>query len=164
MKNKNEKFMKVYYEFLNRKDITLTQGIILSYLKSYQDNEMICFESEKELAKMLKTSLSTVHRSIKDLEEKELIFKSQDRKYLIAYHNKKAIILVDENNPLPEKPVTDAETHAEETISENRWSDYEKQMKDLKREQIVLRKKQVEESKSRIEELLNNAPRLGDNI
>ena len=160
----NKKFIKVDYQFLGREDITLPQAVLLSYLEQYQSNGKYCFKIEKDLAELLKTSLSTLKRSIKDLEEKELIFKSQDRKYLIAYQNKKAIILVDENNPLPEKPVTDAETHAEETISENRWSDYEKQMKDLKREQKVIREKQVEESKSRIEELLNNAPRLEDNI
>jgi len=160
----NKKFIKVDYQFLGREDITLPQAVLLSYLEQYQSNGKYCYEGESKLAELLKTSLSTLKRSIKDLEEKELIFKSQDRKYLIAYQNKKAIILVDENNPLPEKPVTDAETHAEETISENRWSDYEKQMKDLKREQKVIREKQVEESKSRIEELLNNAPRLEDNI
>ena len=58
----------------------------------------------------------------------------------------------------------DAETHAEDTISKNRYTEYEEQMKLLKREQKLMRQKQEEESKSRIEELLNNAPRLSDEI
>ena len=159
-----KKYIKVHYQFLERTDITAIQAMILSYLKNHQDNKKYCFKTEKQLAELFNTPYGTFRKSIKDLIDKELIFKSQDRKYLIAYSNKKALILVDENNELPEKPVRDAETHAEDTISKNRYTEYEEQMKLLKREQKLMRQKQEEESKSRIEELLNNAPRLSDEI
>jgi Mn-dependent DtxR family transcriptional regulator len=107
---KTETFLKLNYEFLD-KDYTLSQATILSYLKSFQEQNKYCYQSKSDIAKRFNFDISTINRTIKSLIDKGVIFTSQDKKYLkAAFNNRKALILVDDKNPLP----TIEETKADE--------------------------------------------------
>lgn len=88
---------------------SLLQASIISYLKRFQDNNQFCFQSKKQLANYFKTSESTIKRELKELEKLQLVFSSNDRKYLIAFNNRKALVLVDEDNPFPMSKISSNE-------------------------------------------------------
>jgi len=98
---KTETFLKINYELLD-KGYTLSQAAILSYLKSFQEQNKYCYQFQKDIASKLKIPFGTLKSDIKILSDKKLIFTSQDKKYLnAAFNNRKALILVDDKNPLP---------------------------------------------------------------
>jgi transcription initiation factor IIE alpha subunit len=96
-----EKFLKIDWELLDNTNVSFLGAGLISYIKSYQINGKYCYHKDDELAKLFKVSRSTIIRELKELMNMGLIFKSNDKKYLIPFNNKKATILVDNNNPLP---------------------------------------------------------------
>ena len=97
-----ETFIKLEKELLKRKDITSTQKLIISYLQSHQTNKLYWFAGEPKLSEELGLSLPTLKDNIKTLEKKKIIFKSEDKKHIQHRYNKrKAIVLVDKDNPYP---------------------------------------------------------------
>ena len=158
-------YVKLDYQYLEREDITLLQAVILSYLQSYQNASKYCFEGMSQLAVKFNTPYGTFRKAVKKLMDMELVFKSNDKKYLTPYGNRKVLILVDDNNPLPtKKPVRNAEKDATDVLKEERYKHLAKEIEVLKMENDILRLTQQEESRKRLEELLNNAPRLSDEI
>jgi DNA-binding Lrp family transcriptional regulator len=95
-------FFKVYYnDILSNKKLNSNEKLLIFYLKSFQDNNKVCFQTQNDIADILGLSPKTLEKVIYSLKKQELIFTSNDRKYLTPFNNRKAIILVDENNPLP---------------------------------------------------------------
>ena len=98
---KTETFLKINYQLIEE-GYTLFQAAILSYLKSFQEQNKYCYQFQKDIAEKLGIPFGTLKKDIKFLSDKKLIFTSQDKKYLNAgFNNRKALILVDDNNPLP---------------------------------------------------------------
>jgi transposase len=98
---KTESFLKTNYQLLDN-GYSLVEATIISYLKSFQEQNKYCYQSKSEIAKLFKVSHSTINRSLQKLIKKGIVFTSQDKKYLKAkFNNRKAIILVDDKNPLP---------------------------------------------------------------
>jgi DNA-binding transcriptional regulator YhcF (GntR family) len=183
-------FLKIDFKYINRKDISFLQSGILAYLSGFQNNKLYCYQSERELAEIFNSSRRTISRSIIDLINKGLIFKSNDRKYLIPFQNRKALILVDDNNPLPttekivkqsipkkeyvlpivktytqeetiiDNPMPIAETEAGQDNNEKTYVDKAKDIGRSRKEQAIKKEVINNQSKNRIEELLANAPKL----
>jgi hypothetical protein len=97
-----ENYIKLQKELLQRKDIKPNEKLVIAFIQSYQINNLYYFGGEPELSKELGMVLKTLKRTIKSLEEKKIIFKSQEDKYIKhTFNNRNAIILVDDNNPYP---------------------------------------------------------------
>lgn len=98
---KQESFLKINFQLIEQ-GFTLVEATIISYIKSFQDVGKYCFTSKANIAKIFNISHSTVNRTLQNLIKKGIIFTSQDKKYLkAAFNNRKALILVDDKNPLP---------------------------------------------------------------
>jgi len=109
-----ETYIKLENELLADTGYTLTQKLIISKIKGYQDNGLYCYSTQEELAQQLGLSLRTLKREIFNLKKIGKIF-TQPKKLKSnkkQYKNRKAIILVDENNSLPTK---EEMVHIEET-------------------------------------------------
>jgi len=89
------------YQLLQRVDINLEEKVLVSYLQGWQSSNKVCFETQEEISTKLGISIRTLKRTIQLLKEKRIIFTSNDRKYLIPFNNRKALVLVDANNPYP---------------------------------------------------------------
>jgi len=94
-------YLKIEEELLQNKSLSFLQVGILSYLKRFQSNGNYCFQSKKYISQYFNTTESTLKREIKKLQDMKLIFSSNDKKYLIPFNNRKALVLVDDNNPFP---------------------------------------------------------------
>ena len=132
---KTETFLKINYELLDE-GYTLSQAAILSYLKSFQEQNKYCYQFQKDIATKLRIPFGRLKIDIKILSDKKLIFTSQDKKYLnAAFNNRKAIILVDDKNPLPtieeEITIPTAEAFTGQTQSTQVVSVVEKVEEDL---------------------------------
>lgn len=96
-------FLKIDSTLLANVNYTPTEKLFIAYLQSYQNDNKYCFDTQEELSKVFGICLRNIKYLIKDLRERGIIFmvpKSQiDHKS--QYKNRKAIILVDDNNPLP---------------------------------------------------------------
>jgi len=71
--NENELFIKLDYQLIQRTDITLYQKLIIAYLKSFQANNKVCYQTQEEIAETLSFSISTVKKNIKNLKERNII-------------------------------------------------------------------------------------------
>ena len=71
--NENELFIKLDYQLIQRTDITLHQKLIIAYLKSFQVNNKVCYQTQEEIAETLSFSISTVKKNIKNLKERNII-------------------------------------------------------------------------------------------
>jgi hypothetical protein len=96
-----KKYLNIDEQLLQNKSLSFLQVGILSYLKRFQINDNYCFQSKKYISEYFNTTESTFKRELKKLQEMKLLFSSNDKKYLIPFNNRKALILVDENNPFP---------------------------------------------------------------
>lgn len=101
-----EKFMKVNYNIASDNTLSWNEKAIIIFLKSYQDNGNYYYGSQEEMSVILGIKhLKTLKNNLKSLKEKNLIFISTDieinGKKFKAFNNKKVIVLVDKNNPLP---------------------------------------------------------------
>jgi hypothetical protein len=116
-----KKYLKIDEELLENKSLSFLQVGVLSYLKNYQSNGKYCYQSKKYIANYFNTTESTLKREIKKLQDMELLFSSNDKKYLIPFNNRKALVLVDENNPFPNTEISSNEvsTPIKEHISLN---------------------------------------------
>lgn len=98
-------FIKLDNELLANTGYTLTQKVIISKIKGFQDNDMYCFETQENLSIQLCIPLRTLKRDIKTLCDNGIIFKEKkslkDNKH--QFKNRKVIVFVDDNNPLPIK-------------------------------------------------------------
>lgn len=111
-----ENFIKLEYQLLQRVDINLEEKVLVSYLQGWQSSNKVCFETQEEISTKLGISIRTLKRTIQSLKEKRIIFTSNDRKYLIPFNNRKALVLVDDNNPYP-TPLEEATTSTKEITS-----------------------------------------------
>ena len=111
-----EKFIMLDYQLLQRVDINLEEKVLVSYLQGWQSSNKVCFETQEEISTKLGISIRTLKRTIQLLKEKRIIFTSNDRKYLIPFNNRKALVLVDANNPYP-TPLEETTTSTKETTS-----------------------------------------------
>lgn len=98
--------MTQYYtlnpEILKLEGLSLLEKNLLCIFKGYQDHELYCFETQKELAKLFNVSNRYIEVAIKNLKNKNLIFLVKKSKIQgHQFKNRKAIIMVDKNNPLP---------------------------------------------------------------
>ena len=108
MKTQNT-FARISTEIMKDKSLSPLHKLILGFLDTYQNKpdgsstKMVWYNTQENLAEELGVSLKTLTDAIRVLEGKGIIF--QPKKGLIdkkaQYKNRKAIILVDENNPLP---------------------------------------------------------------
>ena len=105
-----KQFIKLDLNLLRGNGLNLNENVFISYLIGWQTQDKICYETQSQIAEYLDIPIATFKRMIKKLINKEVIFVSQDRKYLIPFNNRKAIIYVDSNNPLPTKVNTPAES------------------------------------------------------
>ena len=167
-------FMKLDFELLKRTDLTIEEKLIISYLKSYQINGKVCYQTQEDISITLGLTTIMLKRKIKELQLKKIIFLSNDRKYLIPFQNRKAIILVDNNNPLPI-----AETKSDKELDTNSIDNSSKLIKDcqakdfieekiiskaetleylsnLNKQKAIIREKSRVQAFNRIEELLRN--------
>ena len=98
-------FIQLDLELLSNTGYTLTQKILIGYLQSFQKTkEVYCFKEQVKIAEQLGIPLRTLERDIQDLRDLKLIFMKKKRevdKTNRTYKNRKAIILVDDNNPYP---------------------------------------------------------------
>jgi len=102
---KQELFIQVDYKLLQDPRFSLSQTIIISYFKGYQREDGFFYDTQENLSKILGISLPTLKRDIKYLLELGIIFfkTKSDIDGKRQYKNRKAIIFVDEKNPLPKK-------------------------------------------------------------
>jgi hypothetical protein len=110
-KNDTQPFTRINENL--RKDTTITplHKLIIGFLETYQSNpdgtqtKKYFYNSQEFLAIELGVSLRTLKTGIQVLEEKGIIYQTQKSKIdnRPQYKNRKAIILVDSNNPLPLK-------------------------------------------------------------
>ena len=104
---KQELFLQLEYKLLQDKRLSLSQVLIISYLKSYQHqkNDQYFYDTQENLSKILNIKLRTLKSDIKYLLELGIIFfktkSAIDGKR--QYKNRKAIIFVYAKNPLPKK-------------------------------------------------------------
>jgi len=98
-------FIQVEYKLLQDSRLSLSQVIIISYFKGYQRQEGYFYDTQENLSMILGIPIATLKRDIKYLIQLGIIFFTPkghvDGKR--QYKNRKAIILVDEKNPLPKK-------------------------------------------------------------
>lgn len=132
-------FMKLDFELLKRTDLTIEEKLIISYLKSFQTNNKVCYQTQEDISTTLGLSLRTLKRKIKELQLKKIIFLSNDRKYLIPFQNRKAIILVDNNNPLPI-----AETKSDKELDINSIDNSSKLIKDCQAKDFIEETKSIQ--------------------
>ena len=66
-------FSMIYHDFLDSDFLDSYEKMIFIYLKRFADSEGKCFPSINKLAKVSKFSKSTILRTLKSLEEKEVI-------------------------------------------------------------------------------------------
>ena len=84
-----------------RTDINPTQKLIIVHLKSYQSNNLTCYQTQQEIATALGLSLKTLQRNLNILEEKNIIQTGTFKELKISkkqYKNRKATIYVEGNS------------------------------------------------------------------
>lgn len=95
-----ETFLKLDYQLLNNKNLSLNQKIIIAFLQSFQAVNKYCFHTQMEMSEKLGIPIATLKREIKFLLENNVIFKEpkslKDGKR--QYKNRKSLIFIDENN------------------------------------------------------------------
>jgi len=111
-----ENFIKLDYELLKRADINIEEKLIIAYIQRWQKSNKYCYETQEEISEILGIKLTTFKDRLKSLKNKKIIFTSNDRKYLIPFNNRKAIILVDEENPYPIENIVSNEIKIDEII------------------------------------------------
>lgn len=109
-----ENYSRVPDSIRRNENLTSTEKLFMGYLYTYQNKVVgkkivptgtYCFDKQTNLAYELGVNLKTITNTISSLEEKGLIFKAKKGKIdgKSQYKNRKAIIMVDDNNPLPTK-------------------------------------------------------------
>jgi hypothetical protein len=107
-----ENYTRIPDSIRKNKSLSPTEKLILGYLYTYQ-NKLVgkkvistgnyYYDTQAILAEELGTYLREIERALFTLKQKGLIF--QTKKSLVdgksQYKNRKAIIMVDDNNPLP---------------------------------------------------------------
>ena len=95
-----ETFLKLDYQLLNNKNLSLNQKVIIAFLQSFQAVNKYCFHTQMEMSEKLGIPIATLKREIKFLLENNIIFKEpkslKDGKR--QYKNRKSLIFIDENN------------------------------------------------------------------
>jgi len=82
---------------------SITQALLISYLKRFQQNGKYCYQTKKQIADFFNVSESTIRRELKDLESKGIIFTSTEKKHIpVTFNNRKAIVYVDKKNKIIE--------------------------------------------------------------
>jgi biotin operon repressor len=116
-------YTRITEKLRKNKNLTPLHKLLIGFLNTYQSNpdgtptNKFYYDKQDNLAEELGVSVRTIKTAIQFLEDKGIIF--QPQKSTIdgrpQYKNRKAIILVDKNNPLPS---TDNKTLEKETSIE----------------------------------------------
>lgn len=86
--------INTYNNIIPGEKLTLLDGALICFIKSFQDNNQRFFISNKELSRIFSVNESTIQRSINKLTKMELIhsekiyFGQQPRRYLSYDQNK----------------------------------------------------------------------------
>lgn len=86
--------INTYNNIVPGEKLTLLDGALICFIKSFQDNNQRFFVSNKELSRIFSVNESTIQRSINKLTKMELIhsekiyFGQQPRRYLSYDQNK----------------------------------------------------------------------------
>ena len=114
-------FTKLESELLARTDLNLGEKVIIAYINSFQSNNKYCFEEQKTIAVKIGVSIRTLEGILSSLKKKGLIFTSTKKEYFNRnkFQNRKAIIAVDENNPLPTSSTSEAKASEAKQIKNN---------------------------------------------
>ena len=86
--------INTYNNIIPGEKLTLLDGTLICFIKSFQDNNQRFFVSNKELSRIFSVNESTIQRSINKLTKMELIhsekiyFGQQPRRYLSYDQNK----------------------------------------------------------------------------
>ena len=86
--------INTYNNIIPGEKLTLLDGALICFIKSFQDNNQRFFVSNKELSRIFSVNESTIQRSINKLTKMELIhsekiyFGQQPRRYLSYDQNK----------------------------------------------------------------------------
>lgn len=96
-------FIKLNTNLLSRKDINSNGKLLIAYLNSFQSSNLICHQTKKELSEAIGIPLGTLKDLITKLKSLDIIFSTPMKSYSNKrqFKNRKAMILVDENHPLP---------------------------------------------------------------
>lgn len=78
--NQDQNFVKVNYNLLASPKLNSTQKLFLSYIIGWQNNNKICFETNKNLAKRFGKKYGGIRSVIKDLNTFDF-FKSESKDY-----------------------------------------------------------------------------------
>lgn len=109
-----ENYTRIPDSIRKDKSLTSTEKLILGYLYTYQNKivgkkiistQTYYYDTQAALAEELGTYLREIERCIASLKTKGLIFQKKKNEVdgKNQFKNRKAIIMVDENNPLPIK-------------------------------------------------------------
>ena len=110
-----KQFIKLDIDSLRGLGLNLTEKVLISYLKGWQSQDKVCYERNVDIAEYLEVDESTLRRTIKKLVDKGIVFYTRSYK---THHsiNRKAIVYVDTNNPLPIKEVNQPEVKIKKVI------------------------------------------------
>jgi biotin operon repressor len=114
-------YTRITEKLRKNKDLTPLHKLLIGFLNTYQSNpdgtstKKYFYDTQENLAEELGVSVRTIKTAIQFLEDKGIIYQTQKSKIdkRPQYKNRKAIILVDKNNPLP----STENKAVEETIS-----------------------------------------------
>lgn len=70
-------FLKIPYEILKRKDISMNEKAVLSYVSGFTEKGQNCFTSNDKISEILGINVKTVKTIIKSLEDKGLIHRKR---------------------------------------------------------------------------------------
>ena len=156
-----ENFIKLQKELLQRTDITLIHKLIISYLQSYQSNNNYYYAGIPNMAKELGLSLTAVKDNIKQLEKRGIMFKSQDKKHINAtFNNRKAIVLVDDNNPIPTNNTPKKSSNNTSTKSNINTPEVKKEVVIEEEIKEVDKLKQYQENAEEMKNRIDSLPKL----
>lgn len=102
-------YTRITEKLRQNKELTPLHKLLIGFLNTYQSNpdgsstKKFYYDTQETLAEELGVSTRTIKTAIQFLEDKSIIFQPQKSEIdgRPQYKNRKAIILVDKNNPLP---------------------------------------------------------------
>jgi|GEM_PF-5158806 len=121
MKNENIIFHKTSQSLRRRTDLNPTQKLIIGYLLSFQENIKVCHQTAEELSFELGIPLSTMKRTLANMEKVGLIKRGSFKELGLEknqYKNRKATMYVEGEVKPKEINITEA-VQPEEIINED---------------------------------------------
>jgi hypothetical protein len=100
-----ESFLKIDYKLLSNTAHTLSQRILIAYIKGWQVDDKYCIQTQEDIADKLGMSVRTIKDNLVALEAEDVLYVTPAKKVTNKnqYKNRKAIVLIDDKNPAPTK-------------------------------------------------------------